>query len=69
MKKDIAGLFNLWGGVAEFSKMCLRGCGAGFFLKNVAGEASGAVPRPARSPRKNSMKNGGFYKKSRFLSP
>ena len=63
MKKDIAGLFNLRGGVAGFSKMCVRCCGEGFFLKNGAGEVCGAVPRPARSPRKNSMKNGGFYKK------
>ena len=33
MKKDIAELFNLRGGVAGFSKMCVRD----FFLKNGAG--------------------------------
>ena len=37
MKKDIAGLFNLRGGVAGFSKMCVRGCEAGFFLKKWCG--------------------------------
>ena len=46
MKKDIAGLFNLRGGVAGFSKMCVRG----FFLKNGAGGVCGAGSRPARSP-------------------
>ena len=48
MKKDIAGLFNLRGGVAGFSKMCVRG----FFLKNGAGGRAGFAGRipPARSP-------------------
>ena len=46
MKKDIAGLFNLRGGVAGFSKMCVRGCGAGFFLKKWCGRAGSAGRDP-----------------------
>ena len=47
MKKDIAGLFNLRSGVAGFSKMCVRGCGAGFFLKKWCERAGFAGRDPA----------------------